>query len=106
MTLQATSLPEISVEMPQLTITEASQHFSDLIKSTTAKKQRTLITQNGYGIAVLLPFEDLALLQKLEDKLDYHEAIEALDEPGENISLEELKKELRLMHSTQFINNN
>jgi len=26
--------------------------------------------------------------------LDYQEAIEALDEPGENLSLEELKKEL------------
>jgi len=36
----------------------------------------------------------LALLQKLEDILDYQEAIEALDEPGENISFEELKKEL------------
>jgi hypothetical protein len=65
-TLQTTSLPEISVEMPQLTIAEASQHFSELIK----------------------------LLQKVEDILDYQEAIEALDEPGENISLEALKKEL------------
>ncbi len=51
--------------MPQLTITEASQHFSDLIKSTTTKKQRTLITQNDHGVAVLLPIEDLTLLQKL-----------------------------------------
>ncbi|RKZ61275.1 MAG: hypothetical protein DRR08_09170 [Candidatus Parabeggiatoa sp. nov. 2] len=65
MTLPTTSLPEISVEMPQLTITEASQHFSDLIKSTTTKKQRTLITQNDHGVAVLLPIEDLTLLQKL-----------------------------------------
>jgi prevent-host-death family protein len=80
--------------MPQLTITEASQHFSDLIKNTTTKKQRTLMTQNDHGVAALLPIEDLTLLQKLEDMLDYQEAIEALDEPGENISLEELKKEL------------
>ena len=94
MTLPTTSLPEISVEMPQLTITEASQHFSDLIANITTKKQRTLITQSGHGVAVLLPLEDLALLQRLEDMLDYQEAIEALDEPGENISLEELKKEL------------
>jgi Asp-tRNA(Asn)/Glu-tRNA(Gln) amidotransferase C subunit len=42
----------------------------------------------------LLPLEDLILLQKLEDILDYHESMEALDESGENISLEELKKEL------------
>jgi prevent-host-death family protein len=94
MTLQATSLPEVSVEMPQLTITEASQHFSELIKNTTVKKQRTLITQSGHNVAVLLPLEDLALLQKLEDILDYQDAIEALNEPGENISLEALKKEL------------
>jgi prevent-host-death family protein len=94
MTLPTSSLPEISVEMPQFTITEASQHFSDLIASIRTKKQRTLITQSGHGVAVLLPLEDLALLQKLEDMLDYQEAIEALDKPGENISLEELKKEL------------
>lgn len=94
MTLPTTSLPEISAFMPQLTMTEASQHFSDLIKSTTTQKQRTLITQRGHKVAVLLPIEDLALLQKLEDMLDYQEAIEALDEPGDNISLEELKKEL------------
>jgi prevent-host-death family protein len=94
MTLQTTSLPEISVEMPQFTIAEASQHFSELIKNTTVKKQRTLITQSGHNVAVLLPLEDLELLQKVEDILDYQEAIEALDEPGENISLEALKKEL------------
>jgi len=40
------------------------------------------------------PLEDLALLQKLEDMLDYQEAIEALDEPGENISLDELIKSI------------
>ncbi|MCK5525331.1 MAG: type II toxin-antitoxin system prevent-host-death family antitoxin [Thiomargarita sp.] len=54
MTLQATSLPDISVEMPQLTITEASQHFSDLIKSTRAGKQRTLITQSGFEVKVFV----------------------------------------------------
>ncbi len=94
MTLQATSISEMSVEMPKITINEAGQKFSDLIASTTTKKQRTLITQNGQGVAVLVPFEDLALLQKLEDILDYQEAIEALNEPGKNISLEEMKKEL------------
>jgi len=94
MTLRTSSQLEISAFMPQLTITEASQHFSDLIKTTTTQKQRTLITQSGHSVAVLLPIEDLALLQKVEDMLDYQEAIEALDEPGENMSLEELKTEL------------
>ena len=69
MTLPITSLPEISIEMPQLTMTEASQHFSDLIKNPTIQQQRTLITQSGHGVAVLLPLEDLVLLQQLEDLL-------------------------------------
>jgi prevent-host-death family protein len=91
MSLPVASQPKLSVEMPQVTVTEANQHFSDLIASTTSTKQRTLITQSDQCVAVLVPVEDLALLQKLEDMLDYSEAIEALDEPGENISLDELK---------------
>jgi prevent-host-death family protein len=98
MSLPATSLPDMSVGMPQVTVTEANQHFSDLIASTTSTKQRTLITQSDQCVAVLVPVEDLTLLQRLEDMLDYSEAIEALDEPGENISLDQLKKEVGIIN--------
>ena len=85
-----------SPEISQVTMLEANKRFFDLVANTTAKKERTLITESGKGIAVLVPLEDLGLLQKIEDMLDYQETIEALDESGENISLEQLKKELGL----------
>jgi hypothetical protein len=43
---------------------------------------------------VLALIEDLADLQALEDKQDLDDARAALAEPGENIPLEELAKEL------------
>ena len=49
---------------------------------------------NSGELVLKLPLEDLILLQKLEDMLDYQEAIESLDEPGENLSLAKLKKDV------------
>jgi prevent-host-death family protein len=94
MSMSAT--PDLFAEFSQVTMVEASEKFSDLIHRTTERKERTIITQSGHSLAALVPLEDFALLQKLEDLLDYQEAIEALDEPGENISLDELKKEVGL----------
>ena len=48
----------------------------------------------GRSQHVLAVIEDLAELQALEDKQDIEDARTALAEPGEDISLEQLAKEL------------
>jgi hypothetical protein len=67
------------------------------------KDKQAKLASKGWKIGTVNEFLDLTpaeatyielRLALIEDLLDYQEAIEALDEPGENISLEELKKEL------------
>lgn len=55
-------------------------------------KLRCLSPDRSQRVLALL--EDLAELQALEDKQDVEEARAALAEPGENIPLEQLAKEL------------
>ena len=55
-------------------------------------KLRCLSPDRSQRVLALL--EDLAELQALEDKQDVVEARAALAEPGENIPLEQLAKEL------------
>ena len=43
---------------------------------------------------VLALIEDLAALQAIEDKQDVEDARQSLAEPGENISLEQLARDL------------
>lgn len=57
-------------------------------------KKWVALTRRGRPLAAIVPLEDLELLQALEDKLDLEEARNALTEPGENITLEQLKVEL------------
>jgi hypothetical protein len=55
-------------------------------------KLKSLSPQRTQHVLALI--EDLADLQALEDKQDLDDARAALAEPGENIPLEELAKEL------------
>ena len=69
--------------------------FSDFLNRTAYGKERIIITRRGQNLGVLIPMEDLELLQKLEDIIDIIEAHQALQEPGE-ITLEQIENELGL----------
>lgn len=58
----------------------------------TVTKLRGLSPERAQRVSALI--EDLAELQALEDKQDLEDARAALAEPGENIPLEQLAKEL------------
>ncbi len=85
---------EYPFDFVNLSTIEFQQHFAEWIARTSGQKERAILTDNGQPIAALIPLEDLRWLQQLEDRFDYQEGIEALDESGENISLEELKREV------------
>lgn len=55
---------------------------------------QVLMVKTGKNAVTRVPLEGLELLQALEDKIDLEEARKALAEPGENITLEQLKVEL------------
>lgn len=59
---------------------EAKEQFIDLINRVAHNRERVILTRRGKEIAVIIPFEDLKLLQEAQDKEDLHEAIDALQE--------------------------
>lgn len=84
--------------MRQITTLEARKHFSELLNETAYGKERIMLTRHGKDLAVLVPIEDLQLLEEAEDLYDVKLAMEAIDEadPHKRISLHDLAKELKI----------
>lgn len=80
--------------MPSLSTMQARDRLSEVVNQVAYGKERVTITRRGKALAVLVPIEDMELLQALEDRIDLEEARKALAEPGENITLDQLKAEL------------
>lgn len=74
---------------------DAKEQFTDLINRVAHSKDRFILTRRGKEIAVIIPVEDFAHIQSLQDKNDLQSAIEALTEARNvgTISLENLEKE-------------
>jgi prevent-host-death family protein len=76
-------------------MTEARHSFADIADQVRIKGERFCISKNNKPALALVPFEDMELLEKLEDIIDLREALKALEEPG-GISLEAFREELGL----------
>ena len=81
-----------------MTTIQVSQLRSDL--SNVANKvaytgQRICVERNHKPLFALVPFDDMQLLERLEDKMDIELAKEALKR-GEFIDWKDVKKELGL----------
>ena len=56
--------------MASITTVVARNDFSSVLNRAAFGKERVILMRRGKAIAVVVPMEDLALLQSLEDKLD------------------------------------
>lgn len=76
----------------------ARQHFSDLINRVAYGKDRVVLTRRNRPLAVVIPFEDMALLEEIEDREDLKAARAALREIKRTgtIPWRQIKKELGL----------
>jgi len=76
------------------------ENIEDAIERVRDHGERVILHENGREIAALLPLDDLALLEQVEDLLDNEEADQALAEmkaTGEQpIPIEVIKKKLGL----------
>jgi prevent-host-death family protein len=76
----------------------ARQNFSDLINRVAYGKDRVLLTRRSRLVAAVVPIEDIALLEEIEDRADLKAARAALREVKRKgtIPWTRLKKELGL----------
>jgi PHD/YefM family antitoxin component YafN of YafNO toxin-antitoxin module len=70
----------------------------DLVQRVAEQKERVVVLYEGREIGALVPLEDLAVLQGLEDQADLAKAREALAEIEKEgtVSWERVKAELGL----------
>jgi prevent-host-death family protein len=82
--------------MTRLSTLEANENFADLVERVATGKERIVLTQADREVVALVPLEDLALVESLEDRSDLEEARASLRETAESgtVSLAELKREL------------
>jgi prevent-host-death family protein len=66
--------------MARLAVSKAHEAFSGTINRVAKKKQRIVLQRRGKDVAVLVPLEDLALLEELEDRQDLEDFRAAKEE--------------------------
>jgi len=84
--------------MAEHRISEARESFSTTINQVAFGHERVILTRHGKRVAAVVPIEDLALLEALEDTRDLDEVREALADPvnRQRIGWDELKAQLGL----------
>ena len=75
---------------------EARKNFADVVNKVAYGKEPIVLTRRGQEVAALVSIDELELLQQIEDRIDIEDAKKALAEPGDNISSEEVWKQLGL----------
>lgn len=81
--------------MTRISATKARDEFSDALNRVAYRGERIVLRRRGKDVAVLVPIEDLKLLEEIEDRIDVEDAKKALRERG-GIPWTKLKKELGL----------
>ena len=84
--------------MVRINASEVREDFAEVLNRVAYRGERIVIHRRGKDVVALVPVEDMALLQALEDRIDIEEARKALAEARSKgtIRWDELKTELGL----------
>lgn len=79
-------------------VTEARRGFADICNRAAYGRERVVIGRHGKSRVAVVPYEDVQLLEALEDRMDLRAALAALKEAEEEgaVSWDDLKRELGL----------
>lgn len=79
-------------------VTEARRRFAELCNRVAYGRERIAIERHGKSCVAVVPYEDVELLEELEDRLDLRAALDALKaaEQEGTVSWDDLKQELGL----------
>jgi prevent-host-death family protein len=61
-------------QMTRLAAGKVRQEFAEIVNRVAYGRERVVVRRRGKDLAAMIPFEDLVLLEKLEDRLDLEEA--------------------------------
>ncbi len=81
--------------MTRLTASKARAHFAEILNRAAYRGERIVLHRRGKDLAAVVPVEDVALLEELEDRLDVEAAKKALKEEG-TIPWEKVRSDLGL----------
>jgi prevent-host-death family protein len=86
--------------MTRLAASRAREDFSDTLNRVAYGGERIVLRRRGRDLAAIVPMEDLALIEKIEDATDVREAMKALTRMRRTgkkpVPLEKLKRNLGL----------
>jgi len=86
--------------MTRLAASRAREDFSDTLNRVAYGGERIVLRRRGRDLAAIVPMEDLALIEKIEDATDVREARKALARMRRTgkkpVPLEKLKRNLSL----------
>jgi prevent-host-death family protein len=77
---------------------EARTHLTDVVNEVAYRGERIILTRKGKHLAAIIPLEDLAALEAIEDQIDIEDAKKALRdiEKHGTVSWDKVKNELKL----------
>ena len=81
--------------MKSIEASRLRSEFSDALNTVAYSGQRIAIKRHGKRVAVLVPVEDLAILEAIEDRIDLDLAKKAMKEKG-TIPWSQVKRSLGL----------
>ena len=64
--------------MSRITASKASQSFRETLNRVASKRERVIVRSQGKDVAAVVPMDDLAALEKLEDRQDLEQATRVL----------------------------
>ncbi len=75
---------------------DARKNFADIVNKVAYGSEPVVLTRRGREVAALVSMRELELLRQIEDRMDIEDAEKALADPRENLSAQEVWKELGL----------
>jgi prevent-host-death family protein len=82
--------------MLSVAMKDARGELAELLNKVAYAHERVAITRHRKNVAYLVSEEDMKLIRFIEDKIDRAAALDAINEGGENIALDDLLKDAGL----------
>lgn len=85
-----------NIYMVEMALTEARLHLADVVNRAAYGGEGIYLTRNGRRLAAIVPVEVLDALETIEDRIDVEAAEASYAEAGTDVTLDQLREELRM----------